>query len=116
MTSVLPDYLKPIATSYSETPSSAVRRTQFEDGYIAQKQHLSRQLISKSITCLVKGRDNRTAFKEWFRSIGRGQDWFIYYDPDDLEEVEARIVNGAYTINSLSADVFHISFNIEIYE
>ena len=114
--SALPSYLKPLTSSYSETPTSSVQRTQYEDGYVAQKQYISMQLVTKTLVCLVKGRDNRTAFKAWFKSIGRGQDWFLYFDPDDQAEIKARMTSGQYTINSIRSDAYHISFSIESYE
>ena len=114
--SALPSYLKPLTSSYSETPASAVQRTQYEDGYVAQKQYTSMQLVTKTLVFLVKGRDNRAAFKDWFKSIGRGQDKFLYFDPDDQAEIEVRMIGGQYTIKSIRSDAYHISFSVESYE
>ena len=61
-----PTYGKLQLRGYTETPDSAVLRTEMETGPAKQAQVRSRSLVKRSVTIFFTGAEFET-FKTWFR-------------------------------------------------
>lgn len=79
-----------LRAGYAETIESNVRRTQFEDGGVAQKVAKSRDVMVRSFTFMVKDGD-LAAFRAWLRA--NAADWFDFTDLDQTER-EVRVRGG----------------------
>ena len=75
---------------YGETVENNVRRTEMEDGAIAQSTIASRDFEIRRFTVFVKD-ENAAAFRRWLRAHKNA--WFNYADLDG-ETREARLRGG----------------------
>jgi len=109
---------KLLFSGYSETPESAVLRTDMESGPPKQAKIKSRSLVTRPLTY----RFNNTeydAFELWFKTeINYGASWWNWEDPRDGATKQARIVSGQYAAKMAEqgegAELeWDVSFNLE---
>lgn len=67
------------------------RRTQFADGYIAQKRLATKGLKIRRLNVVVP-MDKVAEFREWVET--NGNDWFNFRDPEDGVIRDCRIQGG----------------------
>ena len=67
------------------------RRTQFEDGFIAQKRLATKALKVRRFTVAV-AIDDVAAFRAWIEE--HGNSWFSFVDPEDKVSRQCRVQNG----------------------
>lgn len=86
-----------------ERPDSALLRTEMEDGPAKQARVRSRVSVKRNKALRLSVAEFNT-FKTFFNTtIARGADWFDWVDPLTGTSKQARIVNGDYTADTVSA-------------
>jgi hypothetical protein len=100
-----PSYAVLLGQNYTETPDSAVQRTNMENGPPKQLKFKSRVIVTIAAVYALKSMTDYTNFVDWFRNtINFGADWFDWTDPKTGSTVTARIVNGQYSAQAVNPD------------
>lgn len=84
------DTCRILREGYTETMDPNVRRTEFQDGSIAQKISRSRNVMVRRFTIIVRDED-MTTMREWL--VDHGHDYFDFTDIDQTTR-ECRIRGG----------------------
>lgn len=90
-----PNYVVLLNKGYEVSRASALKRTQFDDGFSKQYKRFSRVLVERPVVYGAKSKADYTSFITWFNTtINRGADWFDWTDPKSGTVVTARIKDG----------------------
>ncbi len=90
-----PTYAILLREGFKVQRASAVKRTEFEDGFSKQQRRWSRVLVARPVVYGFSSKTDYQNFITWFNTqINRGADWFDWTDPTSETAVQARIVGG----------------------
>ena len=113
-----PSYAELSLEGFSEEPTSAVMRTETEDGFSKQAQRFSRSMVKRKISYLLIGKQKLEQFKTWVKNdIHHGADWFDWIDPVSGVSKQARIESGKVSYAPIE-NLFNwrASFTLETWE
>lgn len=99
-----PNYGKLLLSPHGSKPGSAIQRTEFETGPAKQTKIRSRVSVERAIAIQYTV-DELVSFETWFRGAecNWGAGWFDWTDPRDGQVKQARVLNGEYDTNTVSA-------------
>ena len=90
-----PSYAKILYSGFAVKRRSAVKRTEFEDGFAKQAKRWSRVLVERTVSYGFSSKADYESFITWFNTtINRGADWFDWTDPVTSTIKTARIKGG----------------------
>lgn len=93
----IPDYAILTWEGYAEKPEPQVSRTDMETGPAKQVRLRSRSVTTRPVQYLFASVADYLAFKSWVNNaIYGGADWFLWTDPVDGIEKQARMSGGSY--------------------
>lgn len=115
-----PTYAYLAFDDFAEQPQTVTLRSEMESGPPKQARILSRAMVTRPATVILKSNADYLAFRTWFRdAINRGVDWFDWIDPVDGQMKQARIVNGfLQNASPQSPDLswWHVKLQLESWE
>jgi len=113
-----PAYAVLLFEGFAENPAPLVSRTEMESGPPKQAKSASRGMSERPVLYALENPAQLQSFKEWFKSIGSGADWFLWNDPVDGVQKPARIVGGqiAYKPRVSTLQSWRASFTLETWE
>lgn len=91
-----PTYGKLLFSGFNQQRGSSTQRTEMEDGYVKEGQHLSRVLVPSAVQYRFT-KSEFASFKSWFASEANGGQFFAWVDPLDGVEKQVRMVRSEYT-------------------
>jgi len=103
----------PTIENYTEAIQSAVIRSTTE-GIIKQAVRYAVNYTNFSVVYLISS-DELTTWRAWFEDdISRGADSFDWVHPTTGDTVDARIINGVWSLAVYSADVYELTMELEV--
>jgi hypothetical protein len=116
MAATWPDTLPlPEGSNYKIQAGSSVIRTNFDDGYISQRQRYSSALDSLQASCYFTDAQLVT-FEDFVQyTLNGGAGWFTMTlrDGDGMRDMECRINNGEYEVAKAGLK-WHVAFKLDI--
>lgn len=85
-----PTYVDIIANTYNVEHTANVLRSDFDSGFPKQRQAYCAGFKRVSFDVYVPGHKKQD-FIDWWDSLGKGALWFVFIDPETLQETRARM-------------------------
>lgn len=85
-----PTYVDIVANTYNVEHTSNVLRSDFDSGFPKQRQGFCAGFKRMTFDIYVPGH-KKQAFIDWWDSVGKGANWFLFIDPETLNHARARM-------------------------
>lgn len=110
-----PSYADILYEGFSQARESALIRTEMDSGPPRQAKIKSRVMLTRSVSIYLPSKTALADFESWFQNdINYGASWFNFTDPITGSTVQARFVDGGYTITPMSAKLNHWKLTTKI--